>query len=137
MSVPVIKAICRRIEARMGSGKNAALAAGVSAPVWSTYCSEEHPTITIPIGRLLDIASGDERAAVASLFTCDDQDAPACLRTEAEEATEAAAELQRAIREAKASGKPISELDRRRITKLALSARAEIEDVLQGIGDAA
>lgn len=133
MSVPVIKTICRRIEARMGGGKNAALAAGVSGGLWSQYCSEEHPTITIPVHRLLEIAAGDERKAIASLFTGEDEEHAADLLTEASEVTEGAAELQGIVRLAAADGK-ITPLERRRIREKALQVRADAEDVLRGVG---
>lgn len=131
MSVPVIKAICRRIEARMGGGKLAALAAGVSGGLWSQYCSGEHPTITIPVHRLLEIAEGDERSAVVSLFTGDQGQAATDLLTESMEATEAAARVMSTVRLAAADG-VITETEKRRIREQALEARAQIDDVLQG-----
>lgn len=132
MSVPVIKAICRRIEARMGGGKNAALAAGVSGGLWSQYCSGEHPTITIPVHRLLEIAEGDERAAIASLFTGEAAQARADLLTDTMEATEAAARVMGTVRLATADGE-ITENEKRRIRAEALEARAQIEDVIAGV----
>lgn len=132
MSVPVIKAICRRIEARMGGGKNAALAAGVSGGLWSQYCSGEHPTITIPVHRLLEIAEGDERAAIASLFACEAAQARADLLTDTMEATEAAARVMGTVRLATADGE-ITENEKRRIRAEALEARAQIEDVIAGV----
>lgn len=131
MSAHVIKAICRRIEARMGGGKNAALAAGVSGGLWSQYCSGDHPTITIPVHRLLEIAEGDERRAVASLFSDDDAATAADLLNEASELTESAAELQKLVREAVADGK-VTPLESRRIREKALAVRAEADDVLMG-----
>lgn len=131
MSVPVIKAICRRIEARMGGGKNAALAAGVSGALWSQYCSGEHPTVTIPVHRLLEIAEGDERRAVASLFSDDGAEEAADLLNEAGEMVEGAAELHGLVRKAIADGK-VTPLERRRIREKALSVRAEVDDVLMG-----
>lgn len=132
MSVPVIKAICRRIEARMGSGKNAALAAGVSGGLWSQYVSDEHPTITIPVHRLLEIAAGDERAAIASMFTGEDQAEIADLLTEASQVTEGAAELQGMVRLAASDGK-LTQNERRRIRQKALQVRGEADDVLRGV----
>lgn len=133
MSVPVIKAICRRIEARMGGGKHAALAAGVSGGLWSQYCSDEYPTITVPVHRLLEIASGDERKAIASLFSGEDAEECADLLNEASELTEGAAELQALVRKAVADGK-VTPLERRRIREKALSVRGEADDVLHGVG---
>ncbi|MGV3580019.1 hypothetical protein [Brevundimonas sp.] len=133
MSVPVIKAITRRIEARMGSGKNAALAAGVSGGLWSQYASDEHPTITIPVHRLLEIAAGDERKALASLFAGEDASEIADLMTEASEVTEGAAALQGMIRLAAADG-TITPNERRRIREKALQVRADADDVLMGVG---
>lgn len=132
MSVPVIKAICRRIEARMGGGKFAALAAGVSGALWSQYCSGDHPTITIPVHRLLEIAEGDERAAIAALFMGEDAQTCADLMGEAAELTEGAAELQKLVREAVADGK-VTPLEGRRIREKALQVRSDAEDVLQGV----
>lgn len=131
MSVPVIKAICRRIEARMGGGRNAALAAGISGGLWSQYCSDEHPTITIPAHRLLMIAAGDERRAIASLFV--DEVEPVCedLVAEASEVTEGAAALQATVRRASADG-VITPRERRDIRDRALAVRAEVDDVLKG-----
>lgn len=131
MSVPVIKAICRRIEARMGGGKNAALAAGVSGGLWSQYCSGEHPTITIPVHRLLEIAEGDERRAVASLFTDEGAEEAADLRHEASEAVEGAAELHKLVRLATQDG-AVTPLERRRIREKALEVRSDVDDVLMG-----
>lgn len=131
MSVPVIKAICRRIEARMGGGKNAALAAGVSGGLWSQYCSGDHPTITIPVHRLLEIAEGDERRAIASLFTEEGEVEVADLLNEAGEAVEGAAELQKLVRLAAADG-VVTPLERRRIREKALQVRSEVDDVLMG-----
>lgn len=133
MSVPVIKAICRRIEARMGSGKNAALAAGVSGGLWSQYVSDEHPTITIPVHRLLEIAAGDERKAIASLFSGEDAEECADLMKEASELTEGAAELQALVRRAVADGK-VTPLERRRIREKTLAVLSDADDVLQGVG---
>ena len=130
MSVPVIKAICRRIEQRMGSGKNAALAANVSGGLWSQYCSDEHPTITIPVHRLLEIAAGDERKAIASLFSDDDGASGLDLLDEASDLTEGAAELQGMVRRAVSDGK-VTPLELRRIREKALDVRGEVEDVLQ------
>jgi hypothetical protein len=133
MSVPVIKAICRRIEARMGGGRNAALAAGISGGLWSQYCSDEHPTITIPVHRLLEIASGDERRAIAALFAGDEAEAcdGSALLNEGGEAVEVAAELHGLIRRANADG-VITPRERREIRAKALEARAEVDDVLKG-----
>lgn len=133
MGVPVIKAICRRIEARMGGGKNAALAAGVSGGLWSQYCSGEHPTITIPVHRLLEIAEGDERRAIASLFSGDEAQVAADLMGETMEATEAVARVQSMVRLAAKDG-VITENEARPIRAAALEARAQIDDVIQGVG---
>ncbi|RZJ46269.1 MAG: hypothetical protein EON87_05240 [Brevundimonas sp.] len=133
MSSPVIKAICRRIESRMGGGKNAALAAGVSGGLWSQYCSDEHPTITIPTHRLLEIAAGDERRAIASLFTDEEQELVNDLVSEASEVTEGAAELQGIVRLAAADGK-LTLNERRRIREKALQVRSDADDVLKGVG---
>jgi len=131
MSVPVIKAICRRIESRMGGGRNAALAAGISGGLWSQYCSDEHPTITIPTHRLLDIAAGDERRAIASLFDGGDCESCDDLLTEASEVTEGAAELQAMVRRAAADG-VITPRERKQIRAKALAVVADADDVVRG-----
>lgn len=133
MYAPVIKTICRRIERRLGGGKIAAVAAGVSPGLWSQYCSDDHPTISIPTHRLLEIASGDERKAIASLFASDDQEAVDDLLTETMEVTEGAAALQGIVRLAAADGK-ITPSERRRIREAAAQVRADAEDVLTGVG---
>lgn len=133
MSVPVIKAICRRIEARMGGGKNAALAAGISGALWSQYCSGEHPTVTIPIHRLLVIAEGDERSAIASLFTTDAAQAAANLMSEAMEATEAVVKVQSMVRLATLDGE-VTENEARPLRLAVLDGQKQLDDVLRGLG---
>lgn len=95
-----IKAICRRIEDRYGSGKLAAIAADVSPGVWSTYCSDNHPDTTIPFHRVPMVANEREKQALAAVLLSGGHDEPLKdLRTESCEATEAAAEAQAAARE--------------------------------------
>lgn len=132
MSVPVIKALCRRIEARLGGGKYAALAANVTPGVWSNYVSDEHPDTTIPFHRLLVVADAQEKAAFAELLTGEDAGAIESLLTESLEASEATVELQRAVREATADG-DLTEAERRRLLPLAMKARAEVDDVIRGL----
>lgn len=133
MSVPVIKAICRRIEDRMGSGAKAAAAAGVSGGLWSQYANDDHPTITIPVHRLLALVNDDEASAMITLFRRDRAPAPTCLMTEVSETTEASADLQREAREALADG-DLSELEKRRLRQRALNVKEEANDVLKIVG---
>lgn len=135
MSVPVIKAITKRIRLRYGSTEAAATAAGVSPGVWSGYENADKPETTIPLGRLIDMSlNGDERRAIASLFAAADDDDVGCLRDEAAEAAEATMNVSRMIRLASRDGKPISEADARPIRAAALEAKAELNDVLRGLG---
>ena len=135
MSVPVIKAITKRIRLRYGSTEAAATAAGVSPGVWSGYENADKPETTIPMGRLIDMSlNGDERRAIASLFAAADDEDLGSLRDEAAEAAEATMTVSRMIRLASRDGKPISEADARPIRAAALEAKAELNDVLQGLG---
>ncbi len=135
MSTPVIKAITKRIRLRYGSTEAAASAAGVSPGVWSGYENADKPETTIPLGRLLDMSlNADERRAVAALFTDADDHSASCLMDEASEATEAAARVQGMVRLAARDGKPISEAEARPIRAAALEAKAQMDDVLMGVG---
>lgn len=128
----VIKSICKRIEDRMGSGKAAALAAGVSAGVWSNYCSDEpqHADTTIPFHRVFFVANASERAALAALLVGDDTPPTADLLTEASEATEASAVLQRQVREA---GPNITPLKARQLRQSGAVALVEVMDAIRAI----
>lgn len=123
-----IKSICRQIEDRIGSGRLAAAAAGVTPGVWSTYCSDAHPDITIPIHRVRFVANDSERAALAALILGDDGPNKVSLRVEACEATEAAADLQRAAREAGDTPTPGAT---REVRDRAARALIELMDVLR------
>ncbi|PZR36471.1 hypothetical protein [Caulobacter segnis] len=123
-----IKSICRQIEDRYGSGKLAAAAAGVTPGVWSTYCNDDHPDCTIPMHRVPFVANASERAALAALILGDDGPAPASLRLEACEATEAAADAQRAAREAGDTPTPAAA---RTVRDRAAAALIEIMDVVR------
>ena len=136
MSVPVIKAITRRIRMRYGSTANAAQAAGVSAGVWSHYENDDHPDTTIPLHRFLMAADGRERAALVALLQSDMDPEPGCAMTEASETTEASAELQRTVREAMADGK-VTTLEARNITRMAMAVKAEATDVIAAVRDVA
>lgn len=107
----LVKALCRRIEARYGSGKAAAFAANVSAGVWSQYCSDDHPDITISFGRIRLVANASERAAFAALLLDVDEGPVGALSTEVAEATEAAALLQGEARRAGENITPIKARD--------------------------
>lgn len=107
----LVKALCRRIEERYGSGKAAAFAANVSAGVWSQYCSDDHPDITISFGRIRQVANASERAAFAALLLDGDEGPPGALATEVAEATEAAALLQGEARRAGENITPLKACD--------------------------
>ncbi len=122
----LVKALCRRIEARYGSGKAAAFAANVSAGVWSQYCSDDHPDITISFGRIPLVANASERAAFAALLLDGEGDpAPGNLRDETAEATEAAARFQG---EARQTGDNITPLKARELNDSFATALVEIMD---------
>ena len=131
-----IKAICRRIEDRYGSGKSAAAAAGVSPGVWSTYCSDSHPDVTIPLHRIPYVANASERAAFAALILGDDfpPTGGSNLREEACEATEAAASVQRAARDL---GENPTPLRARAFRDAAAGALIEVMDVVRAAPGAA
>lgn len=134
MTVPVIKAITKRIRLRYGSTEAAATAASVSPGVWSGYENADKPETTIPLGRLLDMSlNADERRAIAALFTDADDKAVTDLLDEAGEATEAAANVQSMVRLAAKDGQ-ITEAEARRIRAAALNAKAQMDDVLMGVG---
>lgn len=122
----LIKALCRRIEERYGSGKAAAFAANVSAGVWSQYCSDDHPDTTIPFHRIRYVANASERAAFAALLLDGDEPAPGSLRDETAEATEAAARLQG---EARQAGDNVTPLKARQLNDSFGVALIELMDV--------
>lgn len=132
MSVPVIKAITRKIRERMGGAENAAIAAGLSNKgKWSLYESDNHPETTLPLHRFIQVANAAEKAAIIRLLQTDDDGAPVSLTTEAAETTEAAADLQRTVREAEADG-VVTPLERQQIRGKALRVQAEAGHVLNG-----
>ena len=135
MTIPVIKAITKRIRLRYGSTEAAATAAGVSPGVWSGYENADKPETTIPLGRLVDMSlTADERRAIAGLFAAADDDEVTDILDEAAEATEAVANVQRMVRLAAKDGERIKENDARPIRAAVLDAKAELDDVLQGLG---
>lgn len=134
MSVAVIKAITKRIRVRYGSTEAAAAAAGISPGVWSGYENADHPQTTIPIGRLMEMSlTAAECRAFASLFKVDEAQQAADLQDEAMEATEAVARVQSMVRLAAKDG-VITETEARPIRAAALEARAQLDDVIQGVG---
>ncbi len=136
MSVPVIKAITKRIRLRYGSTEAAATAAGVSPGVWSGYENADRPETTIPFGRLVDMSlTLDERRAIISLFSVDAEADVQDIVDEAAEATEAAARVQGLVRLAAKDG-VITEAEARPIRQAALEAKAQMNDVLQSVGRA-
>lgn len=134
MTIAVIKALTKRIRIRMGSTDAAARAADVSPGVWSGYENADKPETTIPIGRLLSLAlTAAERREIVELFTEPDDNAVTDLMDEAGEATEAAANVQSMVRLAAKDGQ-ITEAEARRIRAAALEAKAQMDDVLKGVG---
>ncbi len=134
MSIPVIKAITKRIRLRYGSTEAAATAAGVSPGVWSGYENADKPETTIPLGRLVDMSlTADERRAVVALFASPDEGAVEDILDEAAEATEAAARVQSMVRLAARDGQ-ITEAEARPIRQAALEAKAQMHDVLKSVG---
>lgn len=134
MSAAFVKSLTKAIEERMGGSAKAAAAAKVTQGRWSNYVNEtnpEHAETTIPLHRFLRVAGPEEKAALATILREDQEEPGQCLNTEASEVTELSAELQRAVREAKArAGKgPISKLDEARILKMALGVYGAVNDV--------
>ena len=134
MSAAFVKSLTRQIEERMGSGAKAAAAAGVSQGRWSDYVNDTNPIhgeTTIPLHRFMKVAGPDEKSALLSVWSQDFATPGDCLNTEASQVTEASAELQRVVREAKARAGdgPISQIDQARILKLVLIVHAEADDV--------
>lgn len=132
MSVPVIKALTKRIRKRIGTNAEAALAADVSGGVWSHYESEEHPSTTLPLHRFLMVANRAERQVLIDLLALEDDARPNCATTEASEATEAAADLQRTVRQAMADGM-ITPFETREIVAKAMDVKAQADDVIQAV----
>jgi transcriptional regulator with XRE-family HTH domain len=134
MSVATIKAITKRIRLRYGSTEAVAAAAGISPGVWSGYENADHPQTTIPLGRLLDMSlTAAERRAFASLFAVNEAEEAADLMSETMEATEAVCRVQSMVRLAAKDG-VITEAEARPIRAAALEARAQLDDVIQGVG---
>ena len=134
MNTAVIKALTKRIRLRIGSNEEAARAAGVSPGVWSHYESADKPETTIPLGRLHQMSLTDaERKEIIDLFTEADDHAVESLMDEASEATEATAALQGLVRLATKDGR-VTETEARRIRDAAMTAKAQINDVLNGVG---
>lgn len=133
MTVAVVKAITKQIRLRYGSTEAAARAAGVSPGVWSHYENPDRPE-SIPLGRLVDMSlSSAERSALAALFTEDTSQRSADVLTDSMEATEAVARVMGTVRLAAADGE-LTETEKRRIRAEALEARAQLDDVIQGVG---
>jgi len=134
MSIPVIKAITKRIRLRMGTTEAAARAADVSPGVWSGYENADKPETTIPLGRLVQMSlTSDERSAIMGLFEDEGANRAADLVDEAGEATESAAKVQTMVRLAAKDGQ-ITEAEARLIRAAALEAKAQMDDVLLGVG---
>lgn len=134
MSVATIKAMTKRIRLRYGSTEAAAFAAGISPGVWSNYENADHPQTTIPLGRLLDMSlTAAELRAFASLFAVTVVEEAADIIAETMEATEAVCRVQGMVRLAAKDG-VITEAEARPIRAAALEARAQLDDVIQGVG---
>lgn len=131
MSVPHIKALTKRIRLRIGTSEEAAKRAGLrNKGAWSLYESEDYPNTTLPIHRFLVVADASERAELIGMLQGEDDEIPVCLATEAGETTEAAADLQREVREALAKG-PLTATVKRRLRQRVLRVKEEADDVLQ------
>lgn len=134
MTVAVIKAITKRIRLRYGSTEAAAVAAGISPGVWSGYENADKPETTIPIGRLVEMAlTSDERSALVALFADDDAAASGNILNDSMEATEAVTRVMGTVRLATKDG-VLTEAEKRVIRSEALEARAQLDDVIQGVG---
>ena len=133
MSVPVIKAITRRIRLRMGSTANAAMAAGVSPGVFSHYENDDHPDTTMPLHRFVMAANAEEREALIEMLKGDGSCSRADLGTEASETIESAVDMGKMIRLATADG-VVTETEARPIRAKALETIAQAGDVLKALG---
>lgn len=134
MSVATIKAITKRIRLRYGSTEAAARAAHVSPGVWSGYENADKPETTIPLGRLTEMSlTSDERSALVALFADEADTASDNVLTDAMEATEATARVMGTVRLAAKDG-VLTEAEKRVIRAEALEARAQLDDVIQGVG---
>lgn len=134
MGIAVIKAITKRIRLRMGSTEAAARACGVSPGVWSGYENADKDDTSIPLHRLQSMSlTAAERKEIVSLFLDASDVAITDLADEAGEATEAAAVVQGMVRLAAKDGQ-ITETEARRIRAAALEAKAQMDDVLRGVG---
>ena len=130
MKVAVVKALTRRIENRIGSNRLAALAAGVQPSVWSGYVNDDKPECTIPIGRLLDIATPDELAAFAELLTGAGECPPGDLACAAMDAAEGGVRLQSFVRVAASDG-VVTPREARAIVSEALDERSRLDRVIR------
>ena len=137
MSIPRIKALTKRMRQRIGSTEDAARQAGLkNKGAWSLYESAERPRTSLPLHCFLAVANAAERAELIDLLLAEDEAEETCLLTASSEATEAAAGLQREVREALADG-PLTEAERRKLRLSALGVKAEADDVLSIVGRAA
>lgn len=133
MSIATVKAITKRIRLRHGTTEAAAVAAGVSPGVWSTYENADRPE-TIPLGRLVGMSlTASERSAIASLFEEDCEREARNVLNDAMEAAEASTKMMGVVRLAAEDGE-LTEAEKRVIRQEALEARSQIDDVLQGVG---
>jgi hypothetical protein len=129
----VVKALCRRIGDRYGCDRKAAIAAGVSAGVWSHYCSDEHPDTTIPFHRLQRVANAAERRLFAELLIGDGETKaeaePGDILTQTARATVSAAAVLDEAEKAIGDGN-VTPLENRRIRERALDAIQRLQAVL-------
>ena len=134
MSVATIKAITKRIRLRYGSTEAAATAAGISPGVWSGYENADKPETTIPLGRLMEMSlTSDERSAFAALFADDAPTVSESVLNDSMEATEAVTRVMGTVRLAAKDG-VLTEAEKRVIRAEALEARAQLDDVIHGVG---
>ena len=135
MSVPVIKAITKRIRLRLGTTDAAAQAADCSPGVWSGYENADKPDTTIPLHRLVSMSlTAAERRAIMDLFDEGASSRAADLMDEAAEATEATANVLKLVRLAHRDDGVVSETEARPIRSAVLEAKAQLDDVLRGVG---
>jgi hypothetical protein len=134
VSINTIKAITKRIRLRYGSTEAAARAAGVCASVWSGYESADKPETTIPIGRLAEMSlTMAERSAIVGLFSDGECQESVDVLSDAMEAAEATVKVMGTVRLAAKDG-ILTETEKRVIRAEALEARAQLDDVIQGVG---
>lgn len=131
MSIATIKAVTRRIRLRIGSTEQAAQACGASPAEWSRYENQDMAEKTIPVGRLLALASASELAALAHLFS-EAAETPRDVEDEAIDANVTTAKVVGLVHEAKKDG-CITETEARPIRAAAVEAIGQMSNVLRAV----